>query len=99
MYVLACERILYCDKHRELGHPHWLVQVPRLRCRDPDTYGDSNSNVYTYSDSHFHTDCHSHGNSYVYSDTYGYGHIYTDTDSDAYTYANPKLQRADSATN
>jgi hypothetical protein len=57
-----------------LGHPHWLVQVPRLRCPDPDTYGNTNSNSNSYGHSHSHVYTYCDG----YTDLYAYCYSYCD---------------------
>ena len=93
MYVLACKRILYCHKQRELGHPHWVVQIPRLRyCTNAYgyTYSDSSSYVYAYCHCDVHTDCdcniYAYGYSDLYADSYRYSYVYAH--SDCYVYAN-----------
>ena len=93
MYVLACKRILYCHKQRELGHPHWVVQIPRLRyCTNAYgyTYSDGNSYVYAYCHCDVHTDCDCNIYAYGYSDIYadGYRYSYVYAHSDCYVYAN-----------
>ena len=86
LYVLACKRILYCHKQRELGHPHWVVQIPRLRyCTNAYGYTYSNSYVYAYCHCDVHTDCdcniYAYGYSDLYADSYRYSYVYANGDS------------------
>ena len=79
-----------------MGHPHWLVQVPRLRCCTNAygyTYSHSHSNVHANRDRHIYTYRYGCGNSHVYSDCYGDVHadcqcdVHTDGDSDSDVYS------------
>jgi hypothetical protein len=82
-----------------LGHPHWVVQVPRLRRCNAYTYSHSHSHRYTYgnsySDSHVYSDrygdlyayCHCDIHAYGYSCVYTYGDGDLCTDSNGYVYA------------
>ena len=69
-----------------MGHPHWVVQVPRLRyCTNAYGYTYSNSYVYAYCHCDVHTDCDCNIYAYGYSDLYAdsYRYSYSDANTDA----------------
>ena len=79
-----------------MGHPHWVVQVPRLRCSNAYTYSHSHSHRYTYgnsySDSHVYSDRYGDLYAYCHCDIHAYGdcdiHTYGDCNSNCNRYGN-----------